>query len=337
MLDSAHKANKGYIHTYLPISSHSLVTKTFPPRSAQQHPMSHDGEHVERGPSADGAEPLATPPTAHRECSAETSARPSTTSSPQDTPANLAPDDPGMKPKVRASRACSSCNKQKLRCDGSHPCTRCIHHNKRDECEYLPSMRGKTRKRKSRPDEANEAPIKPKRDSSPPRIAPRQVDGPSSRPYPPILGSQMAYWKRDTLLSRHHPLTRILVDNSYRSPNQDTRDLEDIEGPTLPPISSVLLDEPRGRHSRSSLDDSRGAIRSPRVSQSTLDLLAEASVEAVDAVNVGAFSASTSRRPSRQSDRPMAEGVLREDLPSILSTITTHEYVSTQSIVEIRH
>jgi hypothetical protein len=63
---------------------------------------------------------------------------------------SLSLSDPSAKPKVRASRACSSCNRQKLRCDGGKPCSRCVSLKTEDACEYLPSLRGKTRKRKDR-------------------------------------------------------------------------------------------------------------------------------------------------------------------------------------------
>lgn len=57
------------------------------------------------------------------------------------------PNDPSRKP--RTARACSSCNKQKLRCDGGRPCSRCVGLGMDGTCEYLPSLRGKTRKRKA--------------------------------------------------------------------------------------------------------------------------------------------------------------------------------------------
>ena len=57
--------------------------------------------------------------------------------------------DNGDKEKPRAARACSSCNKQKLRCDGGRPCSRCSGLGIQTSCEYLPSLRGKTRKRKA--------------------------------------------------------------------------------------------------------------------------------------------------------------------------------------------
>lgn len=57
------------------------------------------------------------------------------------------PNDPSRKP--RTARACSSCNKQKLRCDGGRPCSRCTGLGMQNTCEYLPSLRGKTRKRKA--------------------------------------------------------------------------------------------------------------------------------------------------------------------------------------------
>jgi hypothetical protein len=54
----------------------------------------------------------------------------------------------------RAVKACSSCNRQKVRCGGGQPCARCIAIGHGDRCEYLPSMRGKMRKRKARPGES---------------------------------------------------------------------------------------------------------------------------------------------------------------------------------------
>lgn len=47
--------------------------------------------------------------------------------------------------KDRAVRACSSCSRQKLKCDGDKPCSRCVVQNITSECSYLPSMRGKMR------------------------------------------------------------------------------------------------------------------------------------------------------------------------------------------------
>jgi len=57
--------------------------------------------------------------------------------------------DNGDKEKPRTARACSSCNRQKLRCDGARPCSRCAGLGIQTSCEYLPSLRGKTRKRKA--------------------------------------------------------------------------------------------------------------------------------------------------------------------------------------------
>lgn len=51
----------------------------------------------------------------------------------------------------RITRACGSCSRQKVRCDGGHPCGRCTALKQPEACEYRPSMRGKTRKRKTRP------------------------------------------------------------------------------------------------------------------------------------------------------------------------------------------
>ena len=58
----------------------------------------------------------------------------------------------------KVSRACTSCNRQKLKCDGMKPCARCI--TIRETCAYLPSMRGKIRKKRkihTEEDEPSEA------------------------------------------------------------------------------------------------------------------------------------------------------------------------------------
>lgn len=49
----------------------------------------------------------------------------------------------------RAQRACSICSRAKIRCNGQMPCGKCIALGQPGGCVYLPSMRGKTRKRKA--------------------------------------------------------------------------------------------------------------------------------------------------------------------------------------------
>lgn len=77
-----------------------------------------------------------------------TTATSPTITSPPALSTTASPAVPIVKPKLRASRACSSCNRQKLRCDGQNPCGRCIGLGQAKVCEYLPSLRGKTRKKK---------------------------------------------------------------------------------------------------------------------------------------------------------------------------------------------
>lgn len=67
------------------------------------------------------------------------------------TPASLLSAGTGPVPTPRTTKACSACSRQKLRCDGSKPCVRCRDLGVENECEFLPSMRGKTRKRRTRP------------------------------------------------------------------------------------------------------------------------------------------------------------------------------------------
>lgn len=49
---------------------------------------------------------------------------------------------------IRIAKACSACSRQKLRCDGSHPCSRCQTMGSAGECVYLPSMRGKIKRKR---------------------------------------------------------------------------------------------------------------------------------------------------------------------------------------------
>ncbi|KAL1408026.1 hypothetical protein Q8F55_004823 [Vanrija albida] len=101
---------------------------------------SHNDEErdeVDDGPSASAGSPSRPGTTAT-----------SPTASPVAPGTATIPPLPAVKPKLRASRACSSCNRQKLRCDGQNPCGRCIGLGQAKVCEYLPSLRGKTRKKK---------------------------------------------------------------------------------------------------------------------------------------------------------------------------------------------
>lgn len=48
---------------------------------------------------------------------------------------------------IRIAKACSACSRQKLRCDGANPCARCQSIGG-VECVYLPSMRGKIKRKR---------------------------------------------------------------------------------------------------------------------------------------------------------------------------------------------
>lgn len=56
---------------------------------------------------------------------------------------------PTIKPRVRISKACVGCRKVKLKCNGKQPCSRCSALHMEPECDYTPSLRGKTRRRRS--------------------------------------------------------------------------------------------------------------------------------------------------------------------------------------------
>lgn len=50
--------------------------------------------------------------------------------------------------RTRMAKACSACSRQKLRCDGAQPCARCRTAGSEQRCIYLPSMRGKIKRRR---------------------------------------------------------------------------------------------------------------------------------------------------------------------------------------------
>lgn len=124
----------------------------------------------------------------------------------------------------RAARACSNCSRSKLKCDGATPCSRCISSELNEPCEYLPSRRGKTRKRAERAgddrmpggrSDGNDAGAADKR--------PRPTSPGFSRlhsslaPYPPISEERPApppknydRWKRDSALARAGPTNTAL-------------------------------------------------------------------------------------------------------------------------------
>ena len=55
---------------------------------------------------------------------------------------------PSKSGRPRIAKACRPCGQQKLRCDGATPCSRCVSLECTDTCVYLPSLRGKTRKKR---------------------------------------------------------------------------------------------------------------------------------------------------------------------------------------------
>ena len=54
---------------------------------------------------------------------------------------------PAARPRI--SKACAPCGRQKLKCEGGAPCARCVTLECAETCVYLPSLRGKTRKKRA--------------------------------------------------------------------------------------------------------------------------------------------------------------------------------------------
>lgn len=222
--------------------------------------------------------------------SLESSRSPHTTSDPESGPSTVIAEhaeidksptssheaDLDHKPKSRASRACSSCNRQKLRCDGGKPCTRCTTNQISEGCEYLPSLRGKTRKRKIRPAEKAESPPRKAIKAESP---PREVETPIKKreALPAIFGSQLAYWKNDSV-NRQTPLPGVRSLNRLISARNDAVD-HPSNRPTwkLPPISPRVSNDLHPQQPALSILSSLSTIRDAP-SSNPLAVLAEASM-----------------------------------------------------------
>lgn len=239
------------------------------------------------------------------------------------------------KPKSRASRACSSCNRQKLRCDGAQPCTRCINLRIPDSCEYLPSLRGKTRKRKEKPQdrasasEANSANKKRRRSPSPPVRRPAVRPGGPEQVYPHTMDSEMALWKRDALLNGRGPPISALwgLDRPGKFMIQDlVHPAATPSRTTLPPISPLLNDR-RGPVNPAGLT----TLPLPGDAHNPLAVLAEASAGArtdhdVDRPkNNQADSGPGQSRDALGAYYGRLERNLHDEAPHIMSFISVQE------------
>lgn len=215
-------------------------------------------------------------------------------------------------PRSRTSRACSSCNRQKLRCDGGKPCTRCINHAISERCEYLPSLRGKTRKRKIRP--APETPASPAKSKlEPPQT--EWVEQPLiKKPHtlPPMLNSQFAYWKHDSATPRRTPLSGIRGPPRAAAPGNEVDTSLNRRGESLPSVLSVF-DE--SNNHPFPLPISLASSRESTRTQNPLAVLAEAST-APRPSNLSRLQADPEPRPASAGPENAVTGSSLGPLPS---------------------
>lgn len=212
------------------------------------------------------------------------------------------PDLP-QQTKLRASRACASCNRQKLRCDGSNPCSRCV--SSQNPCEYLPSLRGKTRKRKKLGD--NDAKDGAGQDED-------EVIDPDDESDP-----RLVMWRRDNSFRSHAPTIAALWGEGSGGPVNHR--------PDLPVIT-------RNRRSNGSLDISEKltTLPLPGDAHNPLAVLAEASETARSDHDVNSPHTTRHDRPKGQKAEEAGEYYLRldrelmkDEAPHIMGYIKVHE------------
>ena len=234
------------------------------------------------------------------------------------TNADSSPNGSSKRPKARTARACSSCNRQKLRCSGDIPCARCVSLKISDTCEYLPSLRGKTRKRRDRDDGS-----KRRREDGDSSMSPdgRPPGGPHQL-LPHEMDNNMAMWKRDASLSHHGPQISALwgLDPPPKNP---------ITLPPQPPSSyGSPLRPPPNLHSNAqnrSQPEKLTTLPLPGDSHNPLAVLAEASATAKSDNGVNSPEESkTAREPEEAYYAPL-ERRFKDEAPHIMSFIKVHE------------
>ena len=212
---------------------------------------------------------------------------------------------PGKPAAPRTARACSSCNRQKLRCDGQQPCQRCVSLKITELCEYLPSMRGKTRKRKKKDDEGSNSP------SQPPG-GPHQV-------FPHHMDSDMAMWKRDASLSHKGPKNSALW-GLQPPPKNPMQRLNRSPSPVRVPGTGSSME--------SSVAEKLTTLPLPGDPHNPLGLLAEASATAKSDHDPN--SPQDTMRANKEGEEAYyapLDRVLKEEAPHIMSFIKVHEWV----------
>ena len=214
------------------------------------------------------------------------------------------PDDRNVK--HRTSRACSHCNKQKLRCDGVRPCSRCVTLRLQESCEYLPSMRSKTRKKKRKVDPSKQLDEGGSHGSHESNESEAPETGFGEAPVGPIR--EFARWQKDRDLS----VSGARISTLWAEPTDHDRHS----------ISPVHLKAPQ---SSTTVVDKLTTLPLPG-DHNPLAVLAEASANADDPLSPTAPTPG-SRHKDDGSEGYYAplERVLKDEAPHIMTLINVHE------------
>ncbi|BEJ11400.1 hypothetical protein CspHIS471_0108220 [Cutaneotrichosporon sp. HIS471] len=198
----------------------------------------------------------------------------------------------------RVKRACTLCRQAKQKCDGREPCTRCATDDL--TCAYVPSMRGKTRKRKADVPPPPPAPIA--RAPSPPSPGPAKRPRRDDRTRDGTLKPEYAMWHRSSALARYGPRNSAIWQDESPEPEVG-----------ISPVSALS-----GQSQRSG---------GPAEGLTTLPLPGEHNPLAVLA-QAGA----TAEEPGSDEPPPEDRGyyaplpnTLKDEAPHIMSLINVHE------------
>ena len=235
--------------------------------------------------------------------------------------AENSPNSSSKQQKSRTARACSSCNRQKLRCSGDKPCARCVSLKIEDDCEYLPSLRGKTRKRRDK-DDGNKRRREDGDSSSSPDARP---PGGPHQLLPHEMDNNMAMWKRDASISHHGPAISTLwgLDPPPKNPiTLPPQPPSSYGSPMRPP--SGIIPHTNNVHNRSQLEKLT-TLPLPGDSHNPLAVLAEASATAKSDNGVNSPEESNKARDPEEAYYAPLERSFKDEAPHIMSFIKVHE------------
>lgn len=205
-------------------------------------------------------------------------------------------------PLPRITKACSACSRQKLRCDGSKPCTRCVNSGLGDDCQFLPSMRGKTRKRRKTMGKATEEP------------------SPGSDMHPSDSIQNDAHRR---MWERSNGLTALGASNSTLWTSTPVRGRSPASA-AIPLEGSVPAQVLRRRSS--TVDKLTSTLPLPGDSHNPLSVLVELS-DSAQYLHDSSDVRSADTRDGHDEDQYYAplERTLKEEAPHIMSLINPHE------------